>query len=289
VGILDWEDEDHDILVRTELEVTLGDAVEEDWEVVKTCELEDGSRVEAEDNEVLDRSLVDGPPGGMIDDDWEVVEICELEDDSRVEAEDDEVLTRSVVDSLFDDTTDEDWEAVELRELEDASRVEAPVLPMFDCVVLLVDDSLVESRLMILTETREEASAMTLESEVVTLSLVDAICEELLEPVLLSFIELVESPFSPTSSPSSLPFVSSGSPSSVASTPSSLPLASSVPSAAFENPIEELVAAEETTRVDDAEGLELIDVIPVAVDELAVDVADATVSRSMVEATLPVA
>ena len=96
---------------------------------------------------------------------------------------------------------------------------------------------------------------------------------------------MVGSPFTPIPSPSSLPLVSF-------SSPFSTPLLSSVPLAAFENPIEEPAVAEVIRAVDASHEPVFDGISTVLIDDI-VDVADATVSRSIVDApvslvTLPV-
>ena len=127
----------------------------------------------------------------------------------------------------------------------------------------------------------EEDPPKILDSIEVTRSLSDVACEDP-HTVLLSSIVIVDSPFTPMSSPSSLPLVSSGSPSSELLPPS-------VPLAAFENPIEELADEEVTRAVDASDELAVLDVISDVVIEDRVDVADATVSRSIVVAAVSLA
>lgn len=131
----------------------------------------------------------------------------------------------------------------------------------------------------------EEDPPKILDNNEVTWSLSEVACGDP-DTVLLSSIVIVDSPFTPISSPSSLPLVSSGS-------PSSIPLLPSVPLAAFENPIEELADEEVIRAVDASDELAVLDVISDVVIDDRVDVAEATVSRSMVDApvslaTLPV-
>lgn len=101
-----------------------------------------------------------------------------------------------------------------------------------------------------------------------------------LELVLLSSIVIVGSPFTPISTPSSLPLVSSDS-------PFLTPLLSSVPLAAFENPIEEPAVGEVIPAVEASDELAVLDGISDVVIDDMVDVADATVSRSIVDAPVP--
>lgn len=89
--------------------------------------------------------------------------------------------------------------------------------------------------------------------------------------MLLSFIEIVESPSSPSSSPSSLPFVSS------------------VPFAAFEKPIEELTSDEVTRALVNADEVAVVDDSSEVAMEVGIEVGDTRVSRSIVEALVSLA
>jgi hypothetical protein len=105
------------------------------------------------------------------------------------------------------------------------------------------------------------------------------------DPVLPSSIVIVGSPSTPTSSPSSLPLVSSTSPSSAASSA----LLSSVPLAASENPIDELSMEEVTREVGATDEMAAVDGVSELVMDGMVEVGDARVSRSIVDAPVPLA
>lgn len=87
------------------------------------------------------------------------------------------------------------------------------------------------------------------------------------------------------SSQSSLPLVSSGSPSSAASSA----LVSSVPLAAFENPTEELSDDDVIRDVGATDEMAAVDGVSEVVIDGMVEVGDARVSRSTVDAPVPLA
>jgi hypothetical protein len=130
----------------------------------------------------------------------------------------------------------------------------------------------------------EEGPAMTLDNNEVTWSLND-VASEPVNPVLLSSIVIVGSPSTPTSSPSSLPSVSSTSPSSAASSA----IVSSVPLVAFENPIDELSDDDVIRDVGATDEMGAVDGVSEVVIDGMVEVGDARVSRSTVDAPVPLA
>lgn len=185
------------------------------------------------------------------------------------------LFIRSDDDSTIDDTIDVAREAVEACEVLGDVRLDDSSLPLVDSEDWSDVDSLEKSAMA-------EGPVMTLDNKEVTWSLNEVACEPVI-PGLLSSMVIVGSPSSPTSSPSSLPLVSSASPSSAASSA----LVSSVPLAAFENPIEELSDDDVVREVGETDEIGVVDIISgVVIDDMGA-VGDAKVSRSIVDAPVP--
>ena len=184
----------------------------------------------------------------------------------NAELDEEEMLVCSVIDACNETKVEGVFEEVSDPWLDDSSAV--PLEP----ILSPVDDTSTENVSLPASDDPEVGFVMILDEEEVACPLSEDIWEEPVESVLLSFIEIVGSPSSPSSSPSSLPFVSS------------------VPLAAFEKPIDELGFVVVVTR-GVAETADLVLALAALSDVALVltEVADATVSRSIVDALVSLA
>jgi hypothetical protein len=248
-------DEELELDIADELEVTKEDSIPDD-----------------RSDEGLGRKLV-----CPVDSIWLMSWVDNNDDSDPADVTSAVVLTCSDGDTTIDDTIDVAGEGAEGCKAVGDSRPDVSSLAPVGLDDWSDVDILEES-------TSEEGPAMTLDYNEVTSSLIEVACE-LSDPVLLSSIVIVGSPFSPMSSSSSLPLVSSTSPSSAASST----LVSSVPLAAFENPIDELSDEEVTREVGATDEMAAVNDVSELVMGGMVEVGDARVSRSIVDAPVPLA